>query len=122
MATITLDPTHVTIAFSCRERIAGILRDVRIPRSAVRAARTSTTPLREPQGVRAPGTGLWRRAKIGTWRAPGLRQLVCVQAGQTAVVIDVDGTRHHRYIVSTTADEAERIVAALRADPAGDLA
>src|SRR3954462_5540391 len=93
MATLQLTPTHLTVRFTPAEKIGGLVRDVELPRTAVRSAELVTGPLGQGRGLRAPGLALPGVRKVGTWRRRGDRTLVCVRKGQLAVRVRLDGAR-----------------------------
>jgi hypothetical protein len=73
MAALRLTPTGLTVRFTRAEKIAGLLRDVEIPRAAIRSAEVVTDPLAGVRGLRAPA---WRspaaaRSARGDARASG---------------------------------------------------
>jgi hypothetical protein len=111
MATVQLTPTTVTVHFSRAEKIAGLLRDFELPRSAVRSAEAVAEPLSAAPGLRAPGLALPGRRKIGTWRRSGERTLVCVRRGQPAVRVRLEGARYDALLLG--ADDAAALADAL---------
>ena len=117
MATITTEGTSLRITLSTGERIAGLLRDVRVPLTSVRGVETVPDGLDAVRGVRAPGLGLPGHRAIGTWREPGATTLVSVRRGQPAVRVTLAGERHAALLVGsddagTVADAVRRAVAA----------
>jgi hypothetical protein len=112
MATLQLTDSTLTVSLTRAEKIAGLLRDVEVPRSAVRAVEVVPDPLTELRGLRAPGLALPGIRKIGTWRRPGERTFVCVRREQPAVRIRLAGQRFDSLLVGS--DDAEAIAAALR--------
>jgi hypothetical protein len=119
MATLQLTPPTLSLRLTRAEKIAGLLRDVEVPLTAVRGVELVTDPLpamRGMRGMRAPGLALPGRRKIGTWRRPGERTLVSVRRGQPAVRIRLDGQRYDTLLVG--ADDAEALAAEL-AGPSG---
>jgi hypothetical protein len=56
-------------------------------------------PLTAVRGPRAPGLALPRRRKVGTWRRPGERTLVCVRKGQPALRVRLEGARYDCLLV-----------------------
>ncbi|WP_092196075.1 hypothetical protein [Blastococcus tunisiensis] len=115
MATVQLTPTTVTVHFPLREKIAGLVRDVAIPRAAVRSAEPVPEPLTAMRGLRAPGLALPGVRKVGTWRRPGERTLVSVRRGQPAVRVRLEGARYDTLLLGT--DDAAALAASLH--PAG---
>jgi hypothetical protein len=113
MATLQLTPTTLTVRFTLGEKVAGLLRDVEVPRSAVRSAEVVADPVHEIRGLRAPGLALPGIRKIGTWRRSGERALVSVRRGQPAVRIRLEGQRYDTLIVGT--DDTATVAATLGA-------
>jgi hypothetical protein len=111
MATLQLTPTTLALHLTRGEKIAGLLRDLEVPRTAVRAVEVVPEPLRELRGLRAPGLAVPGIRKIGTWRRPGDRTLVSVRKGQPAVRIRLEGTRFDTLLVG--ADDAAGLAAVL---------
>jgi len=111
MATMQLTPTHLTVRFTLAEKVAGLVRDVELPRAAVRSAEVVAEPLSEMRGMRAPGLALPALRKVGTWRRPGERTLVCVRKGQPALRVRLDGARYDTALLGT--DDAAALAGAL---------
>ena len=112
MARLEVTPTTVSVRFGRGEKVAGLLRDLEVPRSAVQAAEVVADPLRQVRGLRFPGADVPGFVKIGTWRRAGERTLVSVRRGQPAVRVRLTGQRFQELLVG--ADDAERIAADLR--------
>lgn len=113
MATLQLHPPVLTLRLTRVEKIAGLLRDVEVPLSAVREAEVVLDGISAPRGWRSPGLGLPGLRKIGTWRSPGHRALVSVRRGQPAVRIRLEGHRWDELLVG--ADDAPALASALTA-------
>jgi hypothetical protein len=113
MATLQLRPPVLSLRLTRGEKVAGLLRDVDVPLSAVREVEVLPDALAAARGLRAPGLGLPGVRKIGTWRGAGRRTLVCVRRGQPAVRVRLDGQRWDELLVGT--DDAPAIAAALAA-------
>ncbi len=111
MADLRLTPTTLSLRLRRGEKIAGLLRDLDVPLTAVRGAEVVAEPLRGVRGLRAPGLALPGRRKIGTWRRPGERTLVCVRKGQPAVRVQLEGQRYTALLVG--ADDAAGLAAAI---------
>ena len=92
MATVTTTPQTLHVSLTRAERILGLLRDLEVPRSAVRAVEVVPDGLAAVRGLRAPGLGLPGR-RIGTWRGRGEKTLVSVRRGQPAVRVRLAGQR-----------------------------
>lgn len=93
MSSITVTDRTVEVRFTRREKVAGLLRDVSIPRSAITDVTVVDDGVEAVQGIRAPGLGLPGR-KVGTWRGQGRRELVCVRRGEPAVRLQLEGQHH----------------------------
>jgi hypothetical protein len=113
MATLQLSPGLLTLRLTRGEKIAGLLRDLEVPLSAVRAVEVVDEPLRGMTGLRAPGLALPGLRKIGTWRSRGGRTLVCVRKDQPAVRVRLEGARFDVLLVGT--DDAAAVAVAITA-------
>lgn len=82
MATLSLDGRELVVSLSPLERIGALHRDLRVPLDAVTAADEVTDPLPAVRGIRAPGTAVPGRLKLGTWRAHGHRTFAAVRRGR----------------------------------------
>jgi hypothetical protein len=111
MAIVRLTSATVTVHFTSAEKLAGLLRDVVVPRRAVVDAEMVPEPLTAMRGLRAPGLALPGRRMIGTWRRPAERTLVCVRKGQSAVRVRLEGARYDTLLIGT--DDAAALVGAL---------
>lgn len=110
MATVKISNNSVEIALTRFEKVAGLLRDLRVPRSAVTSATAVDNGLRALRGLRAPGLGMPGVKAIGTWRGRGYRDFVSTGRGP-AVVLELAGQKFARVVVA--ADNAKDIAAAL---------
>lgn len=120
MATIDLTPTTLTVRFSTAEHVAGLIRDITVPRTAVVSVAVEDDGLRAVSGLRAPGLGLPGRRKVGTWRGVGggpRRTAVSVKGGEPAVRIVLQGQRWDELLVGTS--DAAGVAAALGQPVAG---
>ncbi len=106
MATLQVTAPTLSLRLTRREKIAGLLRDLEVPLSAVRSVEVVTDPLRAMRGLRAPGLALPGLRKVGTWRRPGERTLVCVRRGEPAVRIGLEGQRYDVLLVGPTDADA----------------
>ncbi len=93
MATVTTTPQTLHVSLTRAERVLGLLRDLEVPRSAVRAVEVVPDGLAAVRGLRAPGLGLPGLRLIGTWRRRGEKALVSVRRGQPAVRVRLTGQR-----------------------------
>ena len=117
MATLQLTDKILTVRLTRAEKFWGLLRDVEVPRSAVRDVEVVADGLAAARGLRAPGLGLPGRRKIGTWRRRGERSLVSVRAGQPALRIGLAGQRYDTLVIGT--DGAAAIADVLNGTIAG---
>ncbi|WP_209307517.1 hypothetical protein [Geodermatophilus sp. DF01-2] len=90
---MTTTPRTLTVSLSRGERVLGLLRDLEVPRSAVRSVEVLPDGLAATRGLRAPGLALPGRRKIGTWRGRGEKTLVSVRRGRPAVRVRLTGQR-----------------------------
>jgi hypothetical protein len=111
MATLQSTATAVRVHFSPAEKVAGLVRDVEVPRDAVTAVEVVPEPLTALHGLRAPGFALPGVRKIGTWRGRGTRTLVSVRRDQPAVRVELTGQRWTGLLIG--ADDAARLAAEL---------
>jgi hypothetical protein len=113
MATLHVTPSTLSVRLTRGEKIAGLLRDVDIPMSAVREVEVVPDPLHTLHGMRAPGMALLGTRMIGTWRRSGERTLVSIRRDQPAVRVQLAGTGWNALLVG--ADDAAAVAAALAA-------
>lgn len=103
MATVTVEADRLRVQLTRLEHLAGLLRDLDIPLSAVRSARPVGEPLAATRGMRAPGFGIPGRIKIGTWRGGGTKQYVVARRGEAGLWIELasnDATDYDELILS----------------------
>ena len=120
MATIHITPTTLTVRFSAAEHVAGLIRDISVPRTAIVSVTVEDDGVRAVSGLRAPGLALPGRRKVGTWRGLGdrpRRTAVSVTRGEPAVRITLEGQRWDELLVGTS--EAADVAAALGQPVAG---
>jgi hypothetical protein len=111
MATVQLTPTTLTLRLTWGEKLTGLLRNLDVPLTAVRGVDVVDEPLSAMHGLRAPGLALPGIRKVGTWRRPGERALVCVRRGQPAVRVRLTGARYDTLLIG--ADDAAGLATAL---------
>jgi hypothetical protein len=111
MATLQLTDSTLSVHLTRFEKIAGLLRDVQFPRTAVRDVEVVADGLAAARGLRAPGLGLPGVRKIGTWRRPGGRSLVSVRRDQPALRITLEGQRYDTLVIGS--DDAGAVATAL---------
>jgi hypothetical protein len=103
MATITVTPTNIEITFTTAQKLGGLVRDQRIPRTAVKSVAVVEDGYGATTGLRAPGLGIPGRRKLGTWRSRGRRHLVDVRRGEPAVRIELTGQHYDTLVIGTPA-------------------
>ncbi len=106
MSSVIVSDDTVTVRLSLGSRIAGLLRDQVVPRSAVTGVAVVPDGLAAARGLRAPGLALPGRRKVGTWRGRGVRRLVDVRRGQPALRLHLAGQRYDEVLVGSD-DAAE---------------
>jgi hypothetical protein len=116
MASLETTPDTLRVRLTRAERLAGLLRDVEVPRSAVTGVDVVADPLCAVRGLRAPGLALPGR-RVGTWRRSGERTLVSVRRGQPAVRVRLAGQRLTTLLVG--ADDAAAVAARVGTPAAG---
>ena len=105
MATIDITSSTVCVRFTTAERIAGLIRDITVPRSAVTEATVEPDGLQAVSGLRAPGLALPGRRKVGTWRGLGdrpRRTAVSVRRDEPAVRIVLTGQKFDELLIGTS--------------------
>lgn len=111
MTTFRVHDATLIVSFTAAEKIAGLLRDQRIPLSAVRTVEVVPDGLKAARGLRAPGLALPGLRKIGTWRSKAGRSLVAVHRHRPAVRLTLDGQRYASLLITT--DSPEQVAASL---------
>ena len=114
MPTIAIDEAEHVVTLERNEKRWGLLSDLRLPVSSIAAVEVVADGRKAVRGMRAPGLGGSQRL-IGTWRAKGNKQYVCVRRNQPAVGVGVgvEGQRYRTILVGS--DEAERVADQIRA-------
>ena len=119
VARLLIDDRRVTVCLSAMEKLEALHLNVRVPRTAVIAAREVPDGLAELRGVapgtdlrgRGTGTGLPGVMMVGTIRdGYGLTFAVCRGHGP-AVVLDLAGHTYDRIVV--TVEDPSEIVSRL---------
>lgn len=113
MTTLHVEGNDLALRFTTFEKIAGLVRDVRLPLTSIRSVELVDDGLAAAKGLRAPGLGLPGLRKLGTWRTLGAKSLVSVRRHVPAVRITLDGERYDTLVVSTP--DAAAVVARLTA-------
>jgi hypothetical protein len=111
MAMLQRTDSALRLTFTPGEKLAGLVRDVEVPRTSVAGVEVVSDPLTAIRGLRAPGLALPGFRKIGTWRGRDGRTLVSVRRGQPAVRVELTGQRYTTLLVGD--DDAARLAAEL---------
>ncbi|MGY1739642.1 MULTISPECIES: hypothetical protein [unclassified Blastococcus] len=111
MTSILVSDDTLTVRLPRLSRIAGLLRDQVVPRSAIVSAEAVSDGLAAARGLRAPGFALPGRRKIGTWRGRAARRFVDVRRGQPALRLRLQGQYYDELLVGH--DDAAAVAARL---------
>ena len=111
MASVTTTPTQLVVSFTPWEKLAGLVRDLTVDRSAVTSVEPLTDGVAAVRGLRAPGLGL-PSVRVGTWRRRGAKSLVSVRRHRPALRLRLTGAAYDEVLVSVPDPEA--VAAALR--------
>ena len=112
MARLALEGDRIVLHLSRLERIGGMVGgDIAAPLDAVTAVRVASDPSRELRGMRAPGTGWPGVIALGHRRGNGVHDFAAVYHNRPAVVVELDGQRFDRLVVSC--DDPEAVAAAI---------
>ncbi len=103
--------THLELRFTTFERVTGLLRDLRVPLTAIDRVEVVDDGMSAVRGLRAPGLSLPGVRRLGTWRTRGGKTLVAVRRGQAAVRIGLRGERWSELLLG--ADDPQRLAATL---------
>ncbi|WP_104523630.1 hypothetical protein [Blastococcus atacamensis] len=111
MTSILVSDEALTVRLPLVSRIAGVLGEQVVPRSAITGADVVTDGLAAARGLRAPGLAIPGRREIGTWRGRGARRFVDVRRGQPALRLRLRGQRYDELLIGH--DDAAALVAQL---------
>jgi hypothetical protein len=100
MSTVELSGDTLAIHLTPLERAGGLLKDLRIPVTAIVSAAAVPDGLRAARGLRAPGLAIPGRVKVGTWRGRNARSYVAVRPGP-ALRLRLAGLTYDTVVVST---------------------
>ncbi len=117
VAAVAIEGAELVVALARDERWWGLLSDLRVPLVAIRSVAVVPDGRRAVHGLRAPGLGGPQRL-IGTWRATGDKQYVCVRRGQPAVRLALAGQRYQTVLIGL--DDADRVADDIRAATVAD--
>jgi len=111
MTSILVSDDTLTVRLPRVSKVAGLLRDQVVPRSAVTAVEVVSDGLAAARGLRAPGLAIPGRRRIGTWRGRGVRRFVDVRRGQPALRVHLQGQRYDELLIGR--DDAVALAARL---------
>ena len=108
MAIFETDATRVVLRLSAGEKVAAVHGDLNFDRYQVREVRTVEVAWRAVRGLRLPGS-FWPGAfTYGSfWRRDGGWTFAACRGRGSGVVIELDGHRYQRVVVTT--DDAEAV-------------
>jgi hypothetical protein len=112
MARLAVEGDRIVLHLSRLERIGGMVGgDIAAPLDAVTAVRVAPDPSRELRGIRSPGTGWPGVIALGHRRASGVHDFAAVYHNRPAVVVELNGQRFDRLVVSC--DDPEAVAAGI---------
>ena len=114
MARLEIEGDLLVVCSSLGEKLAAVkLRRPKARLAAVRSARVVQHPFEELRGIRAPGLRVPGSIALGTWRSRRGRDFVAVYRGRPAVIVELEGARYRRFVISVPDPAA--VVAAISA-------
>ena len=99
MVRVHVTDDRLVVEPSTVEKVAGLLRGLEVPLSAVREVEVLDRPLPAVHGLRAPGFAVPGRVRIGSWRGRGRRGYVVVRRGQPALRVALEGESYDELLV-----------------------
>jgi len=113
MAEVTLDGDDLVVRLGALEALVMFRRQLRVPLACLRMVQVDEQPMSGLSLRRLPGLSWPRAFAIGSCRRNGRREFAAVHARAPALVLDVDGARWDRLVVSQP--DASRVAAELAA-------
>ena len=113
MANVRIVADTLTIDITGLDKIWALKHRLTFPLNAVRGATADAGILRQPKGLRLPGTHVPGLITAGTFRDDGERVFWDVHDASKAVVIELDGKRYARVVVQVP--DPRRTVAMIEA-------
>jgi len=113
MAEVTLDGGDVVVRLDALEALVTFRRRLRVPLASLRMVQVDDQPMSGLSLRRVPGLSWPRAFAIGSCRRNGRREFAAVHAKSPAVVLDVEGARWDRLVVSQP--DASQVAAELAA-------
>ena len=111
MAHLHITDDHVDVRLTRAEKFFALRGDYRFPRHAIESVEVFDDGLDATKGIRAPGLGIPRVRRVGTWRGRHGKQLVSVSRNQPAVRITLEGEGYRAVVVGV--DDPAPVRAAL---------
>lgn len=99
MASVTVVNNEVQLQLTMSEKLAGLLRDLRVPLSSVTSVRVLADPFDGIRGLRAPGLSIPGRTRIGTWRGHG-KTFAVARRDTPALQLELADEKYARIVVS----------------------
>ena len=111
MATVDLDATELRVHLTTGEKLGGLSGNLRVPRSRITSLRYSDNLFSDKRGWRV-GTGIPGRVAIGHWVGRGYHDLLLIHGTKSGVVVETEGYRYDRLLISTDEVAGRRVAAA----------
>jgi hypothetical protein len=99
MARVTIDGGDLVVEIEGLDKLWSLKSRLAIPLANVRGATADPGMVKEPKGLRAPGTHLPGVITAGTFHQDGERVFWDVRDGTRAVVIELDDERYARLVI-----------------------
>ena len=100
MAEVTLDGSDVVVRLGTFEALVAFRRQLRVPLASLRMVQVAESPMSGLCLGRLPGLSWPGAFAIGSCRRKGRREFAAVHAKRPAVVLEVEGARWDRLVVS----------------------
>jgi hypothetical protein len=100
MARLTVEQLDVVVRLEALEGLAAWRRELRVPLGCVRMVHVEEAPLAGLSLWRLPGLSWPGLFAVGSRTRDGVREFVAVRAGQPAIVLDAEGARWDRLVIS----------------------
>lgn len=105
MATFLVGSADLRVILTPVERVAGLLRDLRIPLTSITGAALVPDGSAVVHGMRAPGLSVPGVTRVGTWRGRGRRVYVVVRKGHPALHLRLADQRYTDVVVTVPSPE-----------------
>lgn len=103
MAELSVDSGHLNLRLSGWEKVGSLRRsDVSVPMTSVAAVKRLGNARHGIRGMRAPGTGWPGRIALGSWRTRRTVDFVAVTRNEPGYLIELEGERFNRLVVSSS--------------------